>query len=74
LLENPKVTSKRRYVEQQLRILLPDYKKVSYDAHALVSKLNHAIKNEKLFCENIEQLENNIGSNLGLLIEEMRGS
>ncbi len=36
--------------------------------------MNHiqdAINNEKIFCENIEQLENTLGSNVGLLLQEL---
>lgn len=31
-----------------------------------------AIKNEEKFCEDIEKLKENVGSNIGLLISEMR--
>ncbi|HEY5556023.1 RloB family protein [Acetobacterium sp.] len=72
LLENPKVSKKRRYTEDQLKKLIPDYRKSSYNARKLIKKIDTAIKNEKMFCESIEQLENTVGSNLGELIEEMR--
>lgn len=72
LLENRKVTSKRRYAENELRRIFAKYKKSSYDAHILVKSVDKAIENEKKFCEDIEQLECNVGSNLGLLIKEMR--
>lgn len=72
LLENKKETSKRTYSENQLRNIFPKYKKASYDAHTLVKSIDKAIENEKKFCEDIEQLECNVGSNLGLLIQEMR--
>lgn len=49
LLENPKVTSKRRYTEQQLRVLLPGYSKAKYDAEKLIQKIDVAIANEKNF-------------------------
>ncbi len=72
LLENPLVTSKRRYTEQELRKRLPGYEKSKYNAIQLVKNLDLAIANEKKFCEEIEQLENEIGSNVGLLLCEMR--
>lgn len=72
LLENPKVTSKRRYAEQELRRIYPKYKKSSYQAEELVGDIDKAIRNEKEFCEEIEGLENSVGSNIGRLIEDMR--
>lgn len=72
LLENPLVTSKRRYSEQELRNRMPGYEKSRYDAQALVKNIDVAIKNEKRYCEDLEKLERVIGSNVGLLICEMR--
>ena len=72
LLENPKVTSKRRYAEQKLRIIYPKYKKSSYQAEELVGDIDKAIQNEKEFCEDVVGLENSVGSNIGRLIEKMR--
>lgn len=74
LLENPKVTAKRRYVEQELRKLWSGYQKSSYKAKELVKNIDKAINNEKKFCEDIVKLENFIGSNIGKLIMNMRGS
>lgn len=71
LLENTKVLSKKRFAEVELKRVFPKYKKSSYDADYLVRKVNKAINNEKVFCEDIENLENRIGSNIGLLIEEL---
>lgn len=71
LLENPKVTSKRRYAEQKLRIIYPKYKKSSYQAEELVGDIDKAIQNEKEFCEDVVGLENSVGSNIGRLIEKM---
>lgn len=74
LAENPKVTTKRRYAEQELRKIWPGYKKNSYRAEVLVADIDKAIENEKKFCEDVVGLEKNVGSNIGLLICEMRGS
>lgn len=72
LLDNPKVTSKRRYTEQELRRIYPKYKKSFYQAEDLVKDIDKAIQNEKAFCEDIIGLENSVGSNIGRLIEKMR--
>ncbi|MEE1242688.1 RloB family protein [Frisingicoccus sp.] len=72
LLKNPKVTSKRRYAEQEFRRIYPKYKKSSYQAEELVRDIDKAIQNEKEFCEDINGLENTVGSNIGRLIEKMR--
>jgi hypothetical protein len=72
LLHNPKVMSKRRYAEDELRRIFPKYKKTCYDAALLVNNIDKAIDNEKKFCEKIEKLENTLGSNIGVLIDEMR--
>lgn len=72
LHENPTVTSKRRYTEQELRNRIHGYKKSKYDAISLVRNIDIAICNEQKFCEDIQKLENTIGSNIGLLICELR--
>lgn len=71
LLENKKVTNRRRYTEQELRRLLPGYSKSKYQVDILIGNIGKAIKNEKLFCEDEEELENNIGSRVGVLLEEL---
>lgn len=72
LLENPKVTARRRYTEQELKNRIPHFKKSCFDAESLVRDIDTAIKNEKEFCEDITELENRVGSNVGTLINEMR--
>ena len=72
LLENPKITVKRRYAEQELHRIYPRYKKSSYQAEESVKNIDKAIQNEKKFCEDIKGLESSVGSNIGRLIEEMR--
>lgn len=72
LLENPRVTAKRRYAEDELRKIYSRYSKSSYHAEALVKDIDKAIENEKKFCEDIEKLECSVGSNIGKLIENMR--
>lgn len=72
LYENPKKTVKRRYTECELRKIFPGYSKSNYDAEFLVSKVDRAIKNSKKFCNDIQRLQDEIGSNLGNLIEILR--
>lgn len=72
LLRNPKMTAKRRYVEQELRKIWSGYEKSSYRAEMLVKDIDRAIRNEKKFCEDVVELENSVGSNVGKLIENMR--
>ena len=73
LLENPRVTSKRRYVEDKLREFFPGYSKSSYRAEPLVRDVDRAIENEKRFCEDIVELEYSVGSNIGRLLSHIRG-
>ena len=72
LLQNPKVTAKRRYTEDALRKIYPRYRKSSYNAEVFVKNIDRAIENEKQFCEDIEQLEYSVGSNIGNMILLMR--
>ena len=72
VLENTKVTAKRRYTEQELRGLLLGYTKSKYPIESLMGRVDIAIKNEKFFCEDEEELEHKIGSRIGLLMTELR--
>lgn len=72
LLDNPKVTAKRRYAENELRKIYPGYSKTGYYAEPFVRDIDKAIENEKEFCEDIEELKDSVGSNIGKLICEMR--
>ncbi|MCM1558931.1 MAG: RloB family protein, partial [Butyrivibrio sp.] len=71
LLENPQVTAKRRYTEHELRKLMPGYSKGRYKADTLIKQVKMAIKNEEKFCEELEGLKERLGTNVGLLINEM---
>ena len=75
LAENPCVerTSSHRttFTERELKIRMPSYNKNSYDALSLMDKVNVAIKHEKAFCEDVEKLNNNIGSNIGQFISQL---
>lgn len=72
LLENPKVSSKRGYTEHELRKLLKGYSKNNYNAELLIGKIDTAMKNVKEFCNNIQQLQSEVGSNLGNLITDLK--
>lgn len=72
LRENPSVSAKRRYAEDELRRRIPGYKKSKYDALSLVRKIDTALLNQKYFCQDISGLKIKVGSNIGVLINEMR--
>ena len=72
LLDNPFVTRKRRYTECELKKRISGYSKTRYNAVDLVKRVDVAIANEKNFCEDIERLKNEAGSNVGTLINELR--
>ena len=69
--ENTRVSSRRSYTENELRKLLPGYTKSKYRADTLMCMIDRAVANEKLFCENEDELEHSIGSRVGLLFEEL---
>ena len=71
LLENKRASSKVRYVESELKKYFP-YNKNRYNAELLIEKIDLAIENEKRFCEDIEELKDKLGSNIGLLIKELK--
>ena len=71
LLENKRVNSKVKYVQSELKKYFP-YNKNRYNAELLIEKIDLAIENEKSFCEDIEELKDELGSNVGLLIQELK--
>lgn len=72
LLDNVQVTRECKYAEYELKKLLPGYTKSSYDADLLINYIDKAMLNEKLYCEDIDNIEHELGSRVGLLIEELR--
>ncbi len=72
LLKNEKVSKKHTYVTKELKNRYKSYNKNCYNAEKLILKIDHAIKNEKLFEQSNDRLINSVGSNIGLLIEMMR--
>lgn len=72
LFENKKISSNKRFVEGELQRVWPQYKKKRYNAEEIVGKIDVAIKNAKCFCQDIDKLEDSLGSNIGMLIENLR--
>lgn len=70
MYENQKVNSKKRYLEQELYNICK-YKKSSLNFKKFEPYINNAIKNEKNFSEDIYELKNNLGSNVGLLVKNI---
>ena len=70
MLENKYVSKSRRYLEKRLHDLCK-YKKNQLDFKKFEPYIKDAIKREKLFAENVIDLKNKLGSNVGLLIDEM---
>ena len=68
MYENRKVNSRKRYLEQQLHSICK-YKKNKFDFKIFESRIATAIKNEKEYCEDICDLKDNLGSNVGKLVE-----
>lgn len=74
LLENKRVNSSkkaRRYADKKLSEII-GYDKASLNFNDFVDRVDLAIEREKKYCEDILELKNNIGSNVGILITNMR--
>ncbi len=72
MLENPKISNPYNYAQKQLKKVLLRYTKTNIKFDVLCPRTNKAIQNEKEFCEDINSLEHELGSNIGLLISEMK--
>lgn len=74
LLENKRVNANKRarkYSDKMLSDII-GYDKSNLNFDMFVDKIDEAIKREKKYCEDIEELKNKVGSNVGVLIENMR--
>lgn len=69
---NPTSKSSVRFIQSELRRIMGRYKKNNYNSEMLVREIDTAIKNERNFSEDVDELKSNIGSNIGLFIEELR--
>lgn len=58
--------------ESLLKKMVPGYKKSRYKVDEFIERIDKAIENERHFCEDEEKLEFQVGSRVGILIEEMR--
>lgn len=76
MFENSKVTNSKRYSEHYLNEVMKkhgiSYKKTHFNTNLLVKNIDKAIATEKKYCEEIDKLMNDIGSNIGKLIEELK--
>ena len=52
---------------------MPGYKKGKIHFDELITKIDDAISNAQIFCEDAVKLESELGSNVGLLLKELRG-
>lgn len=74
LLDNKRVNANknaRKYSDKMLSDII-GYDKANLKFDIFVDKINDAIKREKNYCEDINGLKDNIGSNVGKLIESMK--
>lgn len=75
LLENKRISPKkhaRKYSSKLLSDVAKGYNKSNLDFADYMPYIDDAIKREKKYCEDLDGLKSNIGSNVGLLIEDMR--
>ena len=73
LLENKKVNRNKRFLEIHLsNIFACNKRNIYFDNFR--NRIKTAIKNEKEFCEDINELKYKLGSNVGILINEMIGA
>lgn len=70
MFENAKINSSRRYLEQRLHSICK-YKKTHFVFADFEDKIDKAIIREKKYAEDIDDLKNNLGSNVGILVEKM---
>ncbi|MDD4048437.1 MAG: RloB family protein, partial [Clostridia bacterium] len=69
LLANPK-EGKKRYLEKTLSDVFEGYRKEYIKFDRFMPYIRTAIANEKKFCENVFELKDKLGSNVGELLSE----
>lgn len=67
-----RVNSKKKLTEKLLAEKLIGYKKNSLNFECIKDKIDLAIEQEKNFCEDIEKLKTDLGTNIGLLMTLMK--
>ena len=70
MYKNDKVNSKRRYLENRLHEIC-GYKKKNLNFTVFEPFVSNAIKREKKYAETLVSLKDNLGSNVGILVEKM---
>ncbi len=71
LIENRKISKNgRRYIEKRLHDEC-GYRKNSFDFKVFEPKIKEAIKREKTLTENINEIKNELGTNVGILVDKM---
>lgn len=70
LLQNKRL-GKKRYIEKELTYKFNGYKKDNIKFERFSPHINLAIQQEKDFCEDIQHLKDDLGSNVGVLISEL---
>lgn len=70
LLENPKVNNSRRYLEKRLHDICK-YTKTKFSFEPFEKNVHDAILREKNYEENVNRLKNNLGSNIGKLVDSI---
>lgn len=75
LFNNKKVNKKRRFIELELsKRLIHGYSKKKIKINEFLPGLDLAIKQEKLFANEVLQIVTALGSNIGTLITKMKNS
>ena len=70
MLENRYVSSSRRYLEKRLHDICK-YKKSKLNFKCFEPYVQEAIVREKKYAEDLDSLKNELGSNVGILIDDM---
>lgn len=74
LLENKRISGHagaKKYTDKKLSDIT-GHDKLHLQFENFIDKIDGAIKREHKYCENLKCLKNNIGSNVGILIENLR--
>ena len=71
MLENRRATRRsKRFLEVKLSEIF-GCNKTNLDFEKFKPNIKKAIKNEKQFCEELDKLKNELGSNVGILLDSM---
>ena len=72
MLENKKHSQNRRYLGFELGRLLHGYSKNNVQFENFIDNVDAAIQHEQNYCEDVVRLKEKLGSNVGLLIKELK--